>query len=323
MTVTLFKALADATRIRLLRLLIKHELSVNELVKVLKMGQSRISRHLRVLSDAGLLTNRRDGLWVFYHANADGEQKDFLRAVAPYLEDIPQGPEDTVHCNRLLEEKNAKTRQFFNSVAEDWDNLSKEVLEGFDLPQTVCDVMPERCRLAVDLGCGTGTVLVRMLSRAEGVVGVDGSQAMLDICRKRFSDIPGAEQKISLRLGGLDHLPLRDQEADFASINLVLHHLEELSPALAEARRILNGQGRLFISDFLRHDDETMRTRFGDRWLGFEESKLAIFLREAGFNRTHIRKQKVGRGLTLLLVTSYVDPGSSRLTLSPPTTSSL
>ena len=106
MTVTLFKALADATRIRLLRLLIKHELSVNELVKVLKMGQSRISRHLRVLSDAGLLTNRRDGLWVFYHANADGEQKDFLRAVAPYLEDIPQGPEDTVHCNRLLEEKN-------------------------------------------------------------------------------------------------------------------------------------------------------------------------------------------------------------------------
>ncbi|MBQ1846114.1 MAG: ArsR family transcriptional regulator, partial [Desulfovibrio sp.] len=228
MTVTLFKALADATRIRLLRLLIKHELSVNELVKVLKMGQSRISRHLRVLSDAGLLTNRRDGLWVFYHANADGEQKDFLRAVAPYLEDIPQGPEDTVHCNRLLEEKNAKTRQFFNSVAEDWDNLSKEVLEGFDLPQTVCDVMPERCRLAVDLGCGTGTVLVRMLSRAEGVVGVDGSQAMLDICRKRFSDIPGAEQKISLRLGGLDHLPLRDQEADFASINLVLHHLEEL-----------------------------------------------------------------------------------------------
>ena len=103
----------------------------------------------------------------------------------------------------------------------------------------------------------------------------------------------------------------------------MLHHLEELSPALAEARRILNGQGRLFISDFLRHDDETMRTRFGDRWLGFEESKLAIFLREAGFNRTHIRKQKVGRGLTLLLVTSYVDPGSSRLTLSPPTTSSL
>ena len=182
----------------------------------------------------------------------DPAQKGFLKAVAPYLEDIPEGPEDTVHCNRLLEEKNAKTRQFFNSVAEDWDNLSKEVLEGFDLPQTVCDVMPERCRLAVDLGCGTGTVLVRMLSRAEGVVGVDGSQAMLDICRKRFSDIPGAEQKISLRLGGLDHLPLRDQEADFASINLVLHHLEELSPALAEARRILNGQGRLFISDFLR-----------------------------------------------------------------------
>ena len=312
MSVTLFKALADGTRIRLLRLLLKHELSVNELVGVLKIGQSRISRHLRVLSDAGLLTSRRDGLWVFYHADTDGGQQDFLKAVAPFLEGIPEGPEDTAHCNRLLEEKNAKTRQFFNSVAENWDNLSSEVLGGFDLPQAVCDVMPERCRLAVDLGCGTGTVLMHMLARSGGVVGVDGSQAMLDICRKRFSDIPDAEAKVSLRLGGLDHLPLRDQEADFASINLVLHHLEKIQPALAEARRILNSQGRLFVSDFLRHDDEAMRSRYGDRWLGFEESKLAIYLREAGFNRTHIRKQKVGRGLTLLLVTSYVDPSSTR-----------
>ena len=302
-TVTIFKALADETRLRLLRILLHHELSVNELVSILKMGQSRISRHLRVLSDAGLTTFRRDGLWVFYQANQDADVQKFLKTLAPYLDRIPEAPEDTVETNRILEEKNAKTQHFFNSVAENWDNLNKKILGSYDLPKTVCEAIPDNCGLAVDLGCGTGAVLLRMLSRARNVVGVDGSQAMLDICHRRFEELPEAATRISLRIGSLEHLPLRDQEADFASINLVLHHLE----ALAEARRILNSRGRLFISDFLHHNDESMRVTYGDRWLGFEEGKLAIMLHNAGFTRTHIRKQKVGNNLTLLLVTSYVN----------------
>lgn len=306
-TVTIFKALADETRLRLLRILLHHELSVNGLVSILKMGQSRISRHLRVLSDAGLTTFRRDGLWVFYQANQDADVQKFLKTLAPYLDRIPEAPEDTVETNRILEEKNAKTQHFFNSVAENWDNLNKKILGNYDLPKTVCEAIPDNCGLAVDLGCGTGAVLLRMLSRARNVVGVDGSQAMLDICHRRFEELPEAATRISLRIGSLEHLPLRDQEADFASINLVLHHLEVPSEALAEARRILNSRGRLFISDFLHHNDESMRVTYGDRWLGFEEGKLAIMLHNAGFTRTHIRKQKVGNNLTLLLVTSYVN----------------
>lgn len=307
MTVTLFKALADETRIRLVRILLQHELSVNELVAVLKMGQSRISRHLRVLTEAGLLSSRRDGLWVFYQARRHEDKKDFLSAIAPYLDDIPEAQTDTAQAKLVLAEKKSRTRQFFNSVAENWDNLNQEILEGFNLPQAVSEAMPDTCRLSVDLGCGTGAVLASMLSKSSGVIGVDGSPPMLDLCRKRFADTPKAKENLSLRIGELEHLPLRDQEADFASINLVLHHLEKPAQALAEARRILSPQGRLFVSDFLRHRDETMRTRYGDRWLGFEEGSLAILLREAGFTRTHIRKQKVGRGLTLLLVTSFAD----------------
>ena len=305
-TVTIFKALADETRLRLLRILLHHELSVNELVSILKMGQSRISRHLRVLSDAGLTTFRRDGLWVFYQANQDADVQKFLKTLAPYLDRIPEAPEDTVETNRILEEKNAKT-QHFTTAVENWDNLNKKILGSYDLPKTVCEAIPDNCGLAVDLGCGTGAVLLRMLSRARNVVGVDGSQAMLDICHRRFEELPEAATRISLRIGSLEHLPLRDQEADFASINLVLHHLEVPSEALAEARRILNSRGRLFISDFLHHNDESMRVTYGDRWLGFEEGKLAIMLHNAGFTRTHIRKQKVGNNLTLLLVTSYVN----------------
>lgn len=306
MTVTLFKALADETRLRLLRILLAHELSVNELVTVLEMGQSRISRHLRILTDAGLLSSRRDGLWVFYQAQQEGEHRDFLAAVEPFLQNIPEARLDKERTEHLLEERTRKSRQFFNDIAEDWDSLNDEILGDFDLAGAVCKAMPAPCRLAVDLGCGTGKVLRRMLERADGVIGVDNAPGMLEAARKTFADFSGMDDRVSLRIGELEHLPLRDQEADFASINLVLHHLHQPEKALAEIRRILSPRGLLFISDFQKHNDETMRTRYGDRWLGFDSMQLAVTLREVGFNRTTIHKQKVRKGLTVLLITSYV-----------------
>lgn len=307
MSVTLFKALSDNTRIRLVRILLQHELSVNDLVAVLHIGQSRISRHLRVLTDAELLASRRDGLRVYYHACKEGPHQDFLEAVAPFLEDVAEAPDDTARAIRVLEESNARTRRFFDENAEKWDSLNQEILGDFDLPRAVGRALPADCRFAVDLGCGTGAVLVHMLKKSRQVAGVDGSQAMLDLCHRRFDEIPEAKGRLSLRIGELAHLPLCDQEADFASINLVLHHLEKPEQALQEARRILSPKGRLFVCEFLKHNDETMRTQYGDRWLGFEEGKLAIALREAGFTRTVIHRQKVGRGLTLLLITSFAD----------------
>lgn len=304
MAVTLFKALADETRIRLVHILLRHELSVNELVSILQMGQSRISRHLHILAEAGLLSLRREGLWAFYKAQKEGEGGKFLSAVAPFLEDAPFAMEDTANTNRLLAEKNAKTTQFFNEVAERWDTLTQELLGDFCLPPVVCKTMPTECNVAVDLGCGTGSVLAQMLTQAKGVIGVDGSSGMLEICRKRFADFPQAGERVSLRIGELSHLPLRDREADFASINLVLHHLEKPELALQEANRILSPQGRIFVSELLQHDDEAMRSIYGDRWLGFEEERLKGYLSESGFTNISIEQQKIGRGLTLLLISA-------------------
>ena len=294
-----FKALSDETRLRLVHILLHYELSVNELVSILGMGQSRVSRHLKILTEAGLLTSRRDGLWVFYAAPRAGEEREFLRAVMPFVPADAVMRADLSMAAQILEERARKTRQFFNAIAEDWDELNREVLGAFDLPEAVCAAVPQGCGTAVDLGCGTGAVLSRLLPLARGVIGVDGSARMLELCRRRFSQEDLAEGRVSLRIGELSHLPLRDHEADFACINLVLHHLSAPEEGLREIRRIMAPGGRL--ADFLRHNDETMRSRYGDRWLGFEENELATGLEQAGFAVLDSARQPVGRGLALLL----------------------
>ena len=302
MALTYFKALSDETRLRLVHILLHYELSVNELVRILDMGQSRVSRHLKILTEAGLLTPRRDGLWVFYAAPRSGEESDFLRAVMPFAHADARMRADLNMAAQILEERALKTRQFFNAIAEDWDELNREVLGAFDLPDVVCAAVPAGCEAAVDLGCGTGGVLVRLLARSRSVIGVDGSARMLEICRRRFTPEDLAQGRVSLRIGELSHLPLRDGEADFACINLVLHHLSDPAAGLNEIRRILKPGGRVFVADFLRHTDETMRSRYGDRWLGFGAEELAESLTAAGFAPLCCSRRPVDHGMTLLLL---------------------
>ena len=174
-----FKALSDETRLRLTYVLERYELSVNELVSILEMGQSRVSRHLKILTEAGLLSSRRDRLWVFYSSVKEGEGAAFLKAAMPFLDEDAEMRADVEMAARIIEDRALKTRQFFNTIAEHWDTLSREVLGGFDLAGAVCDTMPEGCDTSVDLGCGTGIVLERMRGRARQIIGVDGSPRML------------------------------------------------------------------------------------------------------------------------------------------------
>lgn len=306
MALRYFKALSDNTRLRLVHILQQYELSVNELVRILGMGQSRVSRHLKILGDAGLLRGHRDGLWVFYTAARSGVEGDFLQAVMPFVHADALMRADVIMAAQILEERTLKTRQFFNAIAEDWDALNREVLGAFDLSQAVCAAVPEGCGTAVDLGCGTGMVLARLLSRCGCVIGVDGSARMLEICRRRFTPNDLDQGRVSLRIGELCHLPLRDGEAHFACINLVLHHLSDPAAALHELHRILSPGGRAFVADFLQHTDETMRSRYGDHWLGFDEDALAALLTAADFTILHCVRKPVDRGMTLLLLDAMV-----------------
>lgn len=300
----IFKALADETRVRLANLLMRYELSVNELVQILGMGQSRVSRHLKILAEAGLVKFRRDGLWVFYSAPEAGDKLDFLRAVAPFFPRDNVLRSDLALGAKALEARTLRARQFFNAIADNWDDLNQEILAGFDLPARAIAAMPQNCEVAVDLGCGTGGVLAVMGTRAARVIGVDGSARMLELCRARLGARALESGKVSLRIGDLNHLPLADGEARFASLNLVLHHLDRPEEIFREIHRAIAPGGVLFIADFMRHNDESMRRDYGDHWLGFDPAELKRVLSRAGFEISRVEKQPVARGLCLFMLTA-------------------
>jgi len=274
------KALSDETRIRLMQVLGQHELSVNELVTLIEMGQSGVSRHLKILASAGLITARRDGLWVFYTSAQEGQSHQMWQALRPFIQESKQSRDDHSMATRIIEERALRTRQFFNSIADHWDTLSRDILGSFDLPAAIIKAMPKPCQTAVDLGCGTGAVLEAMRKHCSTVIGVDGSPRMLELARRRFEE---DAKGVSLRIGELDHLPLGDAEANFACINMVLHHLATPKTALHEISRSLHAKGQLIIVDFEAHAMESMRTEYGDAWLGFEAPLLHTWLEQAGF----------------------------------------
>ena len=305
------KALADETRLRLALVLYHYELSVNELVSLLNMGQSRISRHLKILTEAGLLHSRRDGLWVFYSAENDGPGREFLNNVIPFMLDDEASRADLDMAARIIEERALKTRQFFNEIADDWDEMNREILGDFSLPDVILRAVPENCGVAADLGCGTGEVLEHLRGACRELIGVDGSPRMLELARRRFDD---HMEGISLRIGELDYLPLRDGEADFICINLVLHHLSRPSAALGEIARVLHPGGLVLVTDFDQHPQESMRTLYGDRWLGFSLDDLSAAMARAGLSIVDYRRQPVKKELALhLILARKTGPLSSTL----------
>jgi len=293
-----FRALGDETRLRLLNLLLHQELNVQELTDILQMGQPRVSRHLKVLSDEGFLSSRRDGLWVFYRAAGGGEPRRLLESVAYLFEDDEPYRADLRCARGLLQEGRQATRRFFDAVAADWESLRSDILGELDLGGSITASLPD-CRVVSDLGCGSGALLAPLSRRARTVIGVDASERMLSEARRRLDRQPLAG--VELRLGELEHLPMGDGETDWAVINLVLHHLRDPQAGLQEASRVIPPGGGLIVVDFAKHGEELLRSRYGDRWLGFTDREIAAWLAGAGFRLDARRELSARLGLTAVL----------------------
>jgi ArsR family transcriptional regulator len=288
-----FKGLAEETRLRLYYVLLHYELNVNEIVTVMAMGQSRISRHLKILAESGLIASRREGSFVYYAAAENGATGLLAELVRHGARDESGFAGDLDRAEEILHERRQATRRFFNSVAPHWDRLKREVLGDFDLAGIIRSRLPADSTVA-DLGCGTGELLLVLQDIAHRIVGVDSSPNMLGRARERLSQ---AQSKVDLRLGELEHLPVGDGEVDAAVVNMVLHHISLPAAGIKEAHRILRPGGTLIIADFEKHDREDIRARFGGAWLGFDRGELLQWLENVGFRPVETRSYQVRNNL--------------------------
>jgi ubiquinone/menaquinone biosynthesis C-methylase UbiE len=302
-----FKALADETRMRLFHLLSTYELNVNEITEILYMGQSRISRHLKILSDCGLLTCRRDGLWSFYSVPRGTHVIPFIKLVQEVMGGETILKEDNLFARKVMRERKDQTKAFFDSIASHWEYLKKELFGDIDLIRHLMEIIPS-CGTIADLGCGTGDLLSALLDKADKVIEVDNSPKMLEEVRKRFHR---NEERVDVRLGEMAHLPLLDGEVDCAIIAMVLHHLHKPYKAVREASRVLRAGSMLVIMDFEKHTNEMLRRWFSDRWLGFKKEVLLSFLKDAGLKPTNVLQIPVLKKLVVNIVTGTKSPDKS------------
>lgn len=294
--VQILKALADESRLRIVRLLLKGPLHVNEILDVLQMGQSRVSRHLKILADAGLLAGRREGSRIYYGISPEIRQSDLLSSLETMLGYFEEKEESTVRPGswlpeeslrdfdrlaNVLDARKSQTLDHFFRYGALQDEMQRDYVDASFYRSEVISMLPEEPSTIVDLGCGTGDLSLAMAGPGRRIILVDQSQAMLDEARKALSD--AADTELDFRLGSMEHLPLANEEADVAVLSMVLHHVPEPMAALKEAARVLRPDGLLILADLCHHNEEVMRSSFADFWLGFEQDTLDQDLQEAGF----------------------------------------
>ncbi len=301
--ITYFKALSDETRLRLFNLVMKHELNVNEIVAAMGMGQSRISRHLKILTDSGLLTSRRDGLWVFYRAVEDDYKHSAKKILLDAVKSDPELLDDVNNLEKVIIERSEEKVKYFDSIADNLPSIKKGILGNLNLSEKIAQNMPV-CSVAADLGCGTGDLVPYLSEKAGKVIGVDKSPGMLDEARERFAGMNG---KIDFRIGSIEHLPMRDNETDCAVINMVLHYLQHPDEVVSETARVLKKGGTLVITELEKHKVEDMRTEYGHRWLGLSSEDMMRMLKKTGFSSVKKETFNAERGLKINLFVSVKD----------------
>lgn len=277
------KALADPTRLRLLGILSHGEFTVQELTTILGMGQSRISRHLRILMDAGVASVKRQGTWGYYRLDRGARLFDELwRNLEPQLDELADWQIDRRNLMAALEERRGRSQRFFEQHASQWDQLTRELLPVADYRSQLLQQVPH-CQVLLEVGGGTGGMLPALADRASRVVAVDHSPAMLAEAEQRAGQ-KGLD-KVEFRLGEMSHLPLCDAEVNWAVLDMVLHHAAQPALVLRELARVLDSHGGVTIADLQRHDQEWVRSGLADQWLGFDAAELEDWFLGAGFGK--------------------------------------
>ena len=288
-----FKTLADPTRLRILRLLEQQELIVGELMDILGMAQSRVSRHLAILREAGLLSDRRDGTFVTYRFMLpdDGPWHDAWALVRDSLAGDPTSARDDALLQRTLADRPSSSgRSFFDEVGPEWDALRRVFGDDLLRARATTHLVPARLRVA-DIGTGTGILALELAALGLDVIAIDRSEAMLEAARAKWAAAAqSGVGSVEFRRGDAHALPLEAEVVDAALAHMVLHSLEKPDLAIAEMARIVRPGGRVILVDFLAHEHRWMQNELGLLWMGFEQDTLACWMEAAGLEGVRIER---------------------------------
>jgi ArsR family transcriptional regulator len=280
------KILSDPTRLRLIALVMREELSVAELQEILGMGQSRISSQLALLRQASLVVDRRDGKKAFYSLRTELEpvQLALINAAVGSVAKLDVMAEDGRHLDRVLGKRKRLSEQYFNLIAgrlgrshcpgRSWEAIGRLALRL--VPQIV----------VADLGAGEGLISQLLARNAKQVWCIDNSPRMVEVGKElaRKNELTN----LTYKLGDIEQVPLANDSVDLAILSQALHHARHPQKAVDEAHRILSPGGQLLILDLAEHNFEKARELYADLWLGFKESALEGFLKKARFTKVEV-----------------------------------
>lgn len=280
------KVLSDPTRVRLLALLRREELSVAELQEILGMAQSRISSQLALLRQADLVTDRREGKKAFYSLRPllDARQHTLILAACESVAELPELIEDRESLDRVLARRRLQSEAYFNLIA---GKLGKNYCPGrsWEAIGHLALRLAPRITIA-DLGAGEGMISQLLARRAERVWCIDNSPRMVEVGTELAAK--NGLANLTYKLGDIEAVPLPERSVDLAILSQALHHAMHPQRAVDEAYRILRPGGLLLILDLKEHGFEKARELYGDVWLGFKESSLHSFLKRAGFQQVDV-----------------------------------
>ncbi len=277
------KAAAEPTRLRVLALCAHGELSVSDLTAILGQSQPRVSRHLKLLAEAGLLDRFREGTFAYFRLAGGGTGAGLAQALVDLIP--ADDPTLTLDLRRLEAIKAGRAEAaaaYFRDNAHRWDQIRSLHADDGEVERALLALLPDgEVGDLVDLGTGTGRILSVLGRRARRAVGVDQVREMLNVARANLER--AGLRNWQVRHGDLYQLPLPDDAFDVAVMHQVLHYMEDPVDALAEAARVLRPGGLLLIADLAPHALEDLRRDHAHRWLGFADEQVAAWLRAAGF----------------------------------------
>lgn len=301
------RAAAEPTRLRLLALCARGALCVSDLCDVLGQSQPRLSRHLKLLVEAGLLERIPEGANAYFQVPAGAT------LVRQLLARLPEGDAelaaDRRQAARIAAERARAASEAFRRDGADWDELRALDLPARAIEKAIAAALPARIGKLVDIGSGTGGLLELLAERTEHALGLDASREMLALARARLAE-RGIAGHCAVRQADMYRLPLPDGSQDVATLQMVLHYAEEPAAAIAEAARVLRPDGILLVVDLAPHDRAEVMSRHAHRWPGFEDSVIDQWFTAAGCALRQSRQ--IPGAMAVRLWTAQRQPATAR-----------